>query len=98
MKFLLYALLTAGTVSASYTALVELYRTAHSHLLQIEALRDQGTIQAARTAWMLDGKEGNPTVDQLIDAGYIAESYRTRPTVGEPLQLPAELPADGAAQ
>ena len=98
MKYLLYALLTAGTVSVSYTALVDLYRTAHIHLLQIEALRDQGTIQAARTAWMLDGKEGNPTVEQLIEAGYIADSFRTRPTVGEPLQLPAELPQEGAAQ
>lgn len=98
MKYLLYALLTAGTVSVSYTALVDLYRTAHTHLLQIEALRDQGTIQAARTAWMLDGKEGNPTVEQLIAAGYISESFRTRPTVGEPLQLPAELPKEGDAQ
>lgn len=98
MKFLLYALLTAGTVSASYTALVELYRTAHTHLLQVERLRDLGTIQAAKAAWALDGRSpDDPTVDQLIEAGYIADTYRDRPKVGEPIELPEQLP-EGAAQ
>lgn len=91
MKYLIAALLSAATVSASYTALVELYRTAHGHLLTIEALRDRQTEQAARIAWQLDGRAGNPSVEQLVEAGYIDASYLTRPRVGDPIELPETL-------
>lgn len=97
LKYLLAALLSAGTVSVSYTAVVELYKAAHQDLKKLEALRDASTEQAARFKWRLDGRAGTPTVDDLIAAGYIAESYRNRPKVGEAIELPAEL-HEGAAQ
>lgn len=94
MKFILAALLSAGTVAASYTALVELYRTAHAHLLIIESNRDKATEQAARLQWQLDDMPGNPTVEQLVEHGYIAPSYLNRERVGEPIELPETLPAE----
>ncbi len=101
LKFALAALLSAGTVSATYTAVVALYRASHAQLLVLEAQRDQATEQVARIQWALDDKPGAPTVGQLIEGGYISPSYTDRPRVGEPLELPAELPAEpasGAAQ
>ncbi len=95
-KHLLAALLSAGTVSATYTAVVALYRASHAQLQTLEAHRDQATEQVARIQWALDDKPGAPTVDQLIEGGYIAPSYTDRPRVGDPLELPAELPAEAA--
>jgi proline dehydrogenase len=94
MKLLLAALLSAGTVAASYGALVELYRTAHAHLLTIESHRDKGLEQAARLQWQLDDLPGNPTVEQLVEHGYLAPSYLTRERVGDPIALPETLPEE----
>lgn len=92
MQYLIAALLAAATVSASYPALVQVYRTAHAQLLEIEAHRDRATEQLARLQWKADGNYGEPTIEQLIQAGYIAETYRDKPTVGAPIELPEQLP------
>lgn len=91
LNYLVAAVIAGGATAATYDDMKALYHEAHAMVLHIEAQRDAQTEQLARVAWAADRKPGNPTTQELVDAGYLAPSYLTREKVGEPMALPAEV-------
>ena len=88
------ALLSAGSVAGVYTATVELYRASHAQLLAVEAQRDQDAERVARLQWQVSERQGKPSLEQPIAAGYLPADHMVRKRVGEPTPLPAELPQE----
>lgn len=88
LTLLLSAILAGGTVALTYEGVVSLYKAAHTQALFIEQQRDAMTLQHAKLQFQVDNQPGEPTVERLVELGYIDKSFLDRPRVGPPVELP----------
>lgn len=74
-----------GAVALSEADLSALYADSMKTLAKVQETNDEQLVRAAVVAWQVEhGAERTPSVEELVAAGYLDESYTKR----EKLQAP----------
>lgn len=85
INFLLASAIGAAAFGMTPESLIALYEEKHAQVEQLEADVNSQLIKSAKMAWWADGHPGIPSVEDLVDYGYLASDYNERPRVGAPI-------------